>query len=271
MKYFALLFCSAIFVLSSCSKGDDPLDIGDGTLSNITSHYQTYSYGELNELKTEWEKWEYNGNGDLSLNKLYESYEYNDRVLTPVTREFEYNSDGTLNQIEQKSAGSKVIYKYVYETGSLPTKRETWRESGLASTDFYTYDGDLLIEERGSSIVQYSYNSQGFLVEEEYFKDDNRNPWHKYVYERDSKGNELKKLYVNLENGSEIVYNTAKYSYDDKGEIIRKEFKEGILGKDYDVSYEYNDGGSISKEHVKRKNSSGSFDDWMLITYEYSR
>ena len=86
--------------------------------------------------------------------------------------------------------------------------------NAMATNYMYDEDGRLIQESYGSGYVDYTYNSEGYLV----LKKESNGNTTSYTY--DAKGNKLTEVY---EHGD--VVSDYTYTYDDKGNVIKEVWK----------------------------------------------
>ena len=222
--------------------------------------------------------YEYNDKGDLIYisittygNKISTTKKYDERgnLISATTKysderrdSYEYSYDDMGNKIKEEWESSDYSFDryciyYDYDKKGNKVKEQLAIEglNSIVTTFEYSEHGnkikELQYEENGFNgvcIYQHNFNEKGNLTEENYYS--HKNNTHiekgllgkKTAYEYDGNANLISKIYYNIEDGFEIIFDhLVTYIYDNKQNKI-SEIKSDVNNKivdRFDYKYDY--------------------------------
>ena len=186
---------------------------GDGNSVYREYHYNSenrliYTATYNNDELFEYEKTEYNQNGDVKMTESKGEYEkriveYDDdgNVISGTY----YENNGDLNsKYEFEYKNNKLYKETVYDADGISSKTVLNKEEGNKA-EYIDYDEDDNIE----GYTVYTFDDNDNLVKEEYFHKDNNSAFMCWTYKYDENGNRIMlEYYMDGE-----IHGKAEYTY----------------------------------------------------------
>ncbi len=184
----------------------------------------THSSDDVLEIK----RFAYDGNGRII---HYETYKSDMGVYR--IQKWKHDEQGRI--IEESLNGS--ITKYTYgENGKLVKTEEPYFDGTIAiETRTYDENGNLLVKEKKSGENQiyryvYEYDENGFIKSEEWDSIDGLNSYGRIEYTTDEYGRIIKSVEKGYNEFSGKQDEVWEYTYNEDGEIIKKEYHSYATG-----------------------------------------
>ncbi len=171
--------------------------------------------------------------------------EYDFKILqVSYTTDYTYDKDGNMTaKAWTYPNGSTTRTDYVYDKDGNLIREEM---GAVVVEYFYDKDGKLLEEKHADAVVQYTYDKDGKLTKTQ--RDENVNTTSEYTceYFYDENGWLIKETYTGYGNSvSQEVRATTAYTYDQAGNLIRKDETRINGSNQYVTKFVYDTNGNL--------------------------